>query len=116
MIGEELWIHLNYHIIHHLDFLPIAEWSNTASDGMFQSFIALYNLLVKKGKLAARVEMDACGIGADGVKITLRDVMSWASALPDSELKKKKSTEMTHQYSAMIDFDLDFKVHLSSPL
>ncbi len=54
--GEELWIGLNYQLIHLVDFLPVANWSAHRNDTSFILFRALYDLLGQAGKRDARVD------------------------------------------------------------
>merc|ERR1712194_905653 len=51
LTGEQLWVHLNYQVIHTLDFLPVANWSEDGADGLFQVFSRTYDLLQRYGKL-----------------------------------------------------------------
>jgi uncharacterized protein YbaA (DUF1428 family) len=53
--GEDLWIALNYQLIHLVDFLPVANWSVHQNDTSFILFRDLYDLLEKAGKREAIV-------------------------------------------------------------
>ena len=55
MSGEDLWIALNYQLIHLVDFLPVANWSAHQNDSTFILFRHLYALLGKAGKREAIV-------------------------------------------------------------
>lgn len=55
MTGEDLWIALNYQLIHLVDFLPVANWAAHQNDTSFILFRDLYDLLGKAGKREARV-------------------------------------------------------------
>jgi len=56
LTAEAFWTHLNYQLIHLLDFLPPAAWKMTWSDYFCIYFEALHSLLEDAGKLMARVE------------------------------------------------------------
>lgn len=57
MSVEDLWIHLNFHLIHSLDFLPICGWRANANDMFLQEFCSLYVLLEQCGKRKANVDL-----------------------------------------------------------
>ena len=59
MSGENMWIQLNYHLIHLLDFLPTSSWALHAGDNFMDSFTALYGLLQRSKKRLARIDFDA---------------------------------------------------------
>lgn len=48
--GEDLRVQLNYHLIHLLDFLPVANWSTHQNDTSFILFRDLNALLEKSGQ------------------------------------------------------------------
>ena len=56
MTGEEFWVHLNYHLIHLLDFLPVANWPVQANDTSFIVFRSLYRILEKSGRLEVQLD------------------------------------------------------------
>lgn len=59
--GEELWTHLNFHLIHALDFLPVLAWKETKhSDFMFHIFTRLYAIITRAAKLQVS---GACFVG-----------------------------------------------------
>ena len=43
--AEDLWTQLNYHLIHFVDFLPVANWQTHRSDPLIQIFIQLSQFL-----------------------------------------------------------------------
>jgi hypothetical protein len=55
MRGEDLWIALNYQLIHLVDFLPVANWSVHQNDTSFILFRDLYDLMEKAGKREAKI-------------------------------------------------------------
>jgi hypothetical protein len=40
LTGDELWVQLNYQLIHLLDFLPVAHWGENADDMFLQQFVS----------------------------------------------------------------------------
>merc|ERR1711998_760854 len=49
--GADLWIQLNYQVVHLLDFLPASNWIAQADAPIFLTFRALHAFLSKAGKL-----------------------------------------------------------------
>ena len=56
MSAEDLWIQLNYQLMHFVDFLPAANWANHASDPVLQSFVRISDFLDFTGKRMAKVD------------------------------------------------------------
>ncbi len=54
--AEDFWIGLNYQLMHLVDFLPVANWEVHRSDTNLILFRELHGLLVKLGKLEAKVD------------------------------------------------------------
>lgn len=57
MSVEDMWTHLNFHLIHSLDFLPVCGWRANANDVFLQEFASLYILLDQCGERRAHVEL-----------------------------------------------------------
>jgi hypothetical protein len=55
--AESLWINLNYHLMHFVDFVPAANWSTHKSDPLLQMFARLSSLLDRAGERRAQVEV-----------------------------------------------------------
>ena len=55
--AKDLWINLNYHLMHFVDFMPSANWSTHRADPLLQMFERLSSLLDRAGKRQAQVEV-----------------------------------------------------------
>ncbi len=55
--AENLWINLNYHLMHFVDFMPSANWSTHRADPLLQMFETLSSLLDRSGQRQAQVEV-----------------------------------------------------------
>jgi len=55
--AENLWINLNYHLMHFVDFMPSANWSSQKADPLMQMFERLSGLLDRAGQRQAQVEV-----------------------------------------------------------
>lgn len=58
MSAEDVWIQLNYQLIHLVDFLPVSNWTVHNNDTAFIIFRDLYDLLERAGKLDAELDYD----------------------------------------------------------
>ena len=56
MDAETLWVQLNYHLMHLLDFIPVASWDLYAADNFLNNFSMLHEILTKAGQLHCRVD------------------------------------------------------------
>lgn len=55
--AENLWIQLNYHLMHFVDFMPAANWGARLSDPLLQQFRELSGFLDRANKRLARVDV-----------------------------------------------------------
>lgn len=55
--ADNLWINLNYHLMHFVDFMPSANWSSQQADPLLQMFETLSGLLNRAGKRQAIVDV-----------------------------------------------------------
>lgn len=55
--ADNLWIHLNYHLMHFVDFVPAANWSTHRADPLLQMFERLSSSLDRAGQRQAQVEI-----------------------------------------------------------
>lgn len=55
--AENLWINLNYHLMHFVDFVPAANWTTHRADPLLQMFSRLSSLLDRAGERRANVQV-----------------------------------------------------------
>jgi hypothetical protein len=67
--GQQLWVQLNYHLIHLMDFLPIAEWSTKKR--ALERFAQLHSLLSDAGELHVKIDLNL----SDSEGLTLTDIV-----------------------------------------
>jgi len=109
--GDNFWTHLNFQLIHALDFLPALAWKATKnSDYFFHIFSRLYAILTRSGKLQARVEFDP-EWEREAVKGSRTTDFSHflLDMLPSATIMKvaRKGIE---EYSAAIGHDLNYQI------
>ena len=109
MSGKDLWIALNYQLIHLVDFLPVANWSAHQNDTSFILFRDLYDLLEKAGKREANVgytpnsasrkmEGEPQGVGA------------WLTTLIPVSMSERMAARSVARFSERIGHSLDYKI------
>eukprot|EP00656_Telonema_subtile_P047682 TRINITY_DN5500_c0_g1_i7.p1 TRINITY_DN5500_c0_g1~~TRINITY_DN5500_c0_g1_i7.p1 ORF type:complete len:174 (-),score=57.60 TRINITY_DN5500_c0_g1_i7:26-547(-) len=96
---EQFWVHLNYQLVHLLDFLPTVDWADNLDDPQFGLFLELRALLMDEGKLMATVDADVVDAGLKGVFIR-----------PIAAVKQMLSVKTINQYSADVGHDLRFDI------
>lgn len=109
MSGEDLWIQLNYQLIHIIDFLPAANWIAHKSDTSFIIFRDLYDILDKAGKLEAHVNYTP----ADG-RPTLdgehHSFGSWLITRIPVSVVEKMAAKSIQSFSSRIGHSLDYEI------
>ena len=76
--ADDLWIQLNYHLIHFVDFLPVANWQTHYSDPLLQIFVQLSEFLDEMGQRQAKVDFP---IPSSKFTTCPRDTFHWLQAL-----------------------------------
>ena len=109
LTADQLWVQLNYQVVHLLDFLPASNWGALAGAPLFQVFIALHKLMVKTSTLVAKVDFDLSSgeKSGTGLPITLGGLIGRIA--PD-EIKKKMAVKAIHKFSKAIGHSLDYKL------
>jgi len=107
--AADMWINLNYHLMHFVDFMPAANWSAHSADPLLQMFDRLSTLLDKAGQRQAKVDVTfpASGVAPIGEEVTLFGRI--AGLLPPAvtlKLAKKSIVE----YSEKCGHDLAYRV------
>ncbi len=109
MSGENLWVALNYQLIHLVDFLPVANWSVYQNDPLFILFQDLYDLLGRSGKREAivgytpatgsrRFEGEPQGLGA------------WLTHLIPATVSERMAAKSVTCFSERIGHSLDYRI------
>lgn len=109
MSGEDLWIALNYQLIHLVDFLPVANWSAHQNDTSFILFRDLYDLLEGAGKREAivgytpasrprKLEGEPLGVGA------------WLTTLIPVSVSERVAAKSVARFSERIGHTLDYRI------
>ena len=104
MSGEDLWIGLNYQLIHLVDFMPVANWATHLNDTSFILLRDLFDLLERANKLEALVRYDPPGTA----KRTVGEHMGiggWLTTQIPVDLSEKMASASVKKFSERIGHD-----------
>ena len=107
MDADNMWIQLNYHLIHYIDFLPASNWHTHLSDPVTQSFLELYKFVEKHNKKMAQVvfSLEKSTTTCENEELSMGS--RFAGIVPTS-LKKKLAAKSIQRFSDSIGHSLDF--------
>ncbi len=107
--AENLWINLNFHLMHFVDFMPSANWSTHSADPLLQMFRRLSDLLDKAGKREATVEV-AFPTGKGAPVREARTIFGRISGLLPSSVTMKLAKKSIRDYSEACGHDLSYRI------
>ena len=110
MDADNLWIQLNYHLMHFMDFLPVANWQTHFSDPLLQIFIQLSDFLDTMGQRQAKVDFPK---PLEAFQKPVQENLSVGSRLSNLvpvKLKMKLATKSIRQFSTDIGHSLHFEL------
>ncbi len=107
--AENLWINLNFHLMHFVDFMPSANWSTHRSDPLLQMFETLSSLLDRAGRRQARVEVSfpesaVAPVGED------RTMFGRLTGLLPPSITLKLARKSIGEYSEKAGHDLSYQL------
>lgn len=110
--AENLWINLNYHLMHFVDFMPSANWSAHQADPLLQMFEALSSLLDRAGQRQAQVEVSFPSAKAAPVREARTPFGRIIGLLPAS-VTLKLARKSIQEYSDKAGHDLAYELEWS---
>lgn len=107
--AENLWINLNFHLMHFVDFMPPANWSSQKADPLMQMFERLSNILDRAGKRDADVvvEFPAGKVAAVDEE---RTVFGRITGLLPPSITLKLAKKSIQAYSDQAGHDLSYRL------
>ncbi len=108
--AEDLWIQLNYHLVHFVDFLPVANWQTHRSDPLLQIFIQLSEFLDAIGQRQATVNFPIPPAQFQKPKQESLSMGSHLSNWVPPGLKMTLATKSIRQFSDKIGHTLTFEL------
>ena len=107
--AENLWINLNFHLMHFVDFVPPANWGARRSDPLMMQFQELSEFLDRAGQRHAKVEVTFPARPEKMVGESPTVAGRIAEGLPVA-MKKKLARKSIRDYSAKIGHSLDYRL------
>lgn len=107
--AENLWIQLNYQLMHFVDFMPPANWASRRADPLLQQFRLLSTFLDRVGQRRAKVKV----VFPDGPSFPVGErptVVGALSNLMPLSLTMSLAQKSTRAYSAAIGHSLDYRL------
>lgn len=107
--GDDVWIALNYQLIHLVDFLPVANWPVHQNDTSFILFRDLYDLLDRAGKLEATVGY-APTKGPRRLQGERMSLGGWLTTRIPVSVSEQMASKSVRRFSERIGHSLDFEL------
>lgn len=107
--AENLWIDLNYHLMHFVDFMPSANWSTHQADPLLQMFEKLSSLLDRAGQRQAQVEVAFPDTKTAPVRET-RTLFGRIIGLLPASVTLKLARKSIQEYSEKAGHDLAYQL------
>lgn len=107
--GEDIWIALNYQLIHLVDFMPVANWSRHQNDTSFILFRDLYDILDRCGKLEAKVDYDRSKPPAK-VQGEDLDMTGWLATKVPVSVSERMASKSVQTFSERIGHSLSYRL------
>ena len=107
--AENLWINLNFHLMHFVDFMPAANWSSQRADPLMQMFGRLSTLLDRVGKQEADVTVSFPTDKAAPIDEE-RTLFGRLTRLLPPSVTLKLAKKSIRAYSAEVGHDLSYRL------
>ncbi|MEO1273313.1 MAG: hypothetical protein AAFX99_34955, partial [Myxococcota bacterium] len=107
MSTEDLWIQLNYHLIHLVDFLPVSNWTVHSNDTAFIVFRDLYDLLERAGKLETELDYTPPR-GPRRLQDEQLSLVGWLASWIPVTISEKMAAKSVHRFSDRIGHSMDY--------
>lgn len=106
--AEDLFIQLNYQLVHLIDFLPVANWSRYWGETAFVLFRDLHDLLTRAGRLEAAVQYAPSHESWFAAEFD--GVAALASALLPAKLSETMGAKQVRAFSITIGHDPSYEL------
>ena len=107
--GPDLWVALNYQLIHLVDFLPVANWSAHQNDTSFILFRDLYDLLGKAGKREAHVDYTPVSAPRP-MQGEPQGLGAWLTTTIPVSASERMAAKSVARFSERIGHSLDYRI------
>lgn len=106
--AEDLFVQLNYQLIHFIDFLPVANWGRYRGESAFVLFRDVHELLCAAGRLEARVHYTPSR--ASWFDAEFDGPAALVSALLPSPVSEKLGAKQVRAFSTAIGHDIGYEL------
>ena len=107
--AQDMWINLNFHLMHFVDFMPSANWSTHRADPLLQMFEKLSNLLDRADQRQAKVDVSFPTVNAAPVN-EARTLFGRVTGLLPASITLKLARKSIQEYSAQAGHDLSYQL------
>ncbi|MEM1418024.1 MAG: hypothetical protein AAGH15_24220, partial [Myxococcota bacterium] len=107
--ADAVWVQLNFHLLHFIDFMPAANWASRLSDPLLHQFRTLSDFLDRAGKRQAKVDVRFPDAPAAPMGETTTFVGRLSSRLP-AQLTHKLARKSIRKYSGKVGHSLDYRL------
>lgn len=107
--AENLWINLNYHLMHFVDFVPTANWGTHRADPLVQMFDRLSCLLDRAGQRQAHVQVSFPTQNAAPINEE-RTLFGRVTGLLPASVTLKLAKKSIRDYSRRAGHDLSYRL------
>ncbi|KAJ8598515.1 hypothetical protein CTAYLR_001387 [Chrysophaeum taylorii] len=112
--ADDFWLHLNYQLIHLLDFLPLLDWAKAVrGDAFLAPFAALHAFLKTKDKLLATVDYDLKDVkpSASSDKNASLSLGYLITTYIPSDIQLAIGARQVRAFSKAVGHDLSYELH-----
>ncbi len=108
--AEAMWVNLNYHLMHFVDFMPSANWASHQGDPLIQMFSRLSGLLDRAGQRQAQVQVSFPTSKRPSVGEAKTPLGRVVGLLPPA-LTMKLTKKSINEASAAVGHDLSYRLN-----
>jgi hypothetical protein len=109
LTAEQLWVQLNFQLIHLIDFLPVANWAAHAADASFILFRELFQLLETLGKREFALDYIPAS-GARRLDGETTSLVGWLSTRIPVPVAGAMAARSVRTFSERIGHDLSYEL------
>lgn len=109
MSGADLWVQLNYQLIHLIDFLPVANWAAHRNDTSFIVFRDLYQLMSDAERLSAKLDYSPAS-GPRRLEGERHSFGGWLTTLIPVGLSESMAASSVRRFSERIGHSMAYQI------
>eukprot|EP00933_Yihiella_yeosuensis_P020781 TRINITY_DN1659_c0_g2_i4.p1 TRINITY_DN1659_c0_g2~~TRINITY_DN1659_c0_g2_i4.p1 ORF type:complete len:351 (-),score=56.43 TRINITY_DN1659_c0_g2_i4:170-1222(-) len=112
LTAREFWVAMNYQVMHQLDFLPVANWTEHVDDTFLVLFKGIYDILVKTGNLEAEVSINSTleeTLPSDLARPSL-SFGRFINKVTPSSVKRKLGRKAIERFSSQVGHSLHYEL------